>query len=122
MARTGGGLYGVLNQLRNDPEKAPLNLGALAGRPTREVIDSIVEALVRRMAMQIESGTLNEALSTCLEGEEAFDFNSITDEVLIAVMLSYVIQVYLSRSSWIQSEPSRSRGTQASRRCGERSV
>jgi hypothetical protein len=93
MARTGGGLYGVLNQLRNDPEKAPLNLGALAGRPTREVIDSIVEALVPENgdADRIRVA-LNEALSTCLEGEEAFDFNSITDEVLIAVMLSYVIQ------------------------------
>lgn len=46
MAQVGGGLFGVLDQLRTNPAKAPVDLRALSGRPTREAIDAIVEALV----------------------------------------------------------------------------
>src|SRR5690348_12307905 len=44
MAQAGGGLFGALNQLRTDPDKAPVNLRGLAGRPTREAINAIVDA------------------------------------------------------------------------------
>lgn len=93
MAQAGGGLYGVLNQLRNDPVNAPVNLRALAGRSTREAINAIVDALVPENgdADRIRAA-LNEALSTCLDGEAAFDFNSITDEVLMDVMVAYATQ------------------------------
>ena len=93
MAQSGAGLYGVLDQLRNDPESAPVNLRALAGRPTREAINAIVDALVPENgdADRIRAA-LNEALSTCLDGEDDFDFNSITDDVLMDVMVTYVAQ------------------------------
>jgi hypothetical protein len=90
MAKAGGSLYDVLNDLRTDPDKAPVNLRALSGRPTQEVIAAIVDALVPENgdADRIREA-LNEALSTCLEGEEEFDFNSITDEILLEVMVAY---------------------------------
>ena len=93
MAQAGGGLFGILNQLRTDPSKAPFNLGALAGRPTREAIDAIVEALVPENgdAERIRTA-LNEALSECLEGVETFDFEDITDELLVEVMIAYVVR------------------------------
>lgn len=93
MAQAGGALYGVLNELRNDPANAPVNLRALAGRSTREAINAIVDALVP------ENGdgdriraALNEALANCLDGEAVFDFNDITDEVLMEVMVTYTAQ------------------------------
>lgn len=90
MAQAGGGLFDVLNQLRNDPANAPLALRALAGRPTREVIDAIIDALVPENgdADRIRAA-LNEALAQCLDGVETFDFASITDEVLTEVMITY---------------------------------
>ena len=93
MAQAGGGLYGVLNQLRNDPVNAPVNLRALVGRSTREAINAIVDALVPENgdADRIRAA-LNEALATCLDGEAVFDFNNITDEVLMDVMVAYAAQ------------------------------
>lgn len=93
MAQAGGGLYGVLNQLRSDPDNAPVNLRALAGRSTREAINAIVEALVPENgdADRIRAA-LNEALATCLDGEAVFDFNNITDEVLMEVLVTYTAQ------------------------------
>jgi hypothetical protein len=93
MARAGGGLYDILNQLRTDPANAPVNLRDLAGRPTHDVINAIVAALVPENgdADRIRAA-LNEALSTCLEGEVVFDFNSITDEVLMDLMVAYATQ------------------------------
>lgn len=90
MAQTGAGLYEALNQLRTNSPNAPVNVAALAGRPTREVIDALVDALVPANgdADRIRSA-LNEALSTCLEGVQVFDFASITDDVLVNLMVAY---------------------------------
>lgn len=91
-AQAGGGLFGTLNLLRTNSPNAPVNLAALAGRPTREVINALVDALVPENgdADRIRAA-LNEALSTCLEGVEVFDFASITDEVLVNVMVAYTV-------------------------------
>jgi hypothetical protein len=93
MAQVAGSLYGVLNQLRTDPYNAPVNLRALAGRPTREAISAIVDALVPENgdADRVRAA-LNEALSICLDGEASFDFNNITDEVLMEVLVVYTAQ------------------------------
>jgi len=93
MAQAGGGLYEVLNQLRADPASAPVNFRALAGRSTREAITAIVDALIPENgdADRIRAA-LHEALATCLDGEEVFDFDSITEEVLMDVMVAYTAQ------------------------------
>ncbi|MBS0416937.1 MAG: hypothetical protein JSR66_04440 [Proteobacteria bacterium] len=93
MSATGGQLYDVLNQLRTDPDHAPINLRGLAGRSTQEAINAIVDALVPENgdADRIRAA-LNEALSSCLEGEDEFDFDSITDEILLDVMVAYAAQ------------------------------
>jgi len=90
VAQAGAGLFGTLNQLRTNSPGAPVNLAALAGRPTREVIDALVDVLVPENgdADRIRTA-LNEALSVCLDGVSAFDFASITDEVLINLMVTY---------------------------------
>lgn len=90
VAQAGAGLFGTLNDLRTNAPGAPVNLAALAGRATREVIDALVNALVPENgdADRIRAA-LNEALSECLEGVDKFDFASITDEVLANLMVSY---------------------------------
>lgn len=90
IAQAGAGLFGTLNQLRTNSPNAPVNLAALAGRPTREVIDALVDALVPENgdADRIRTA-LNEALSICLDGVPAFDFSSITDEILVNLMVTY---------------------------------
>ncbi len=90
MAQAGASLFGTLNELRSNSPNAAVNLAALAGRSTREVIDALVDALVPENgdADRIRAA-LNEALSTCLEGVEQFDFASITDEVLVNLMVAY---------------------------------
>lgn len=90
IAQAGAGLFGALNQLRTNSPNAPVNLAAMAGRPTREVIDALVNALVPENgdADRIRTA-LNEALSLCLEGVAAFDFASITDEILVNLMVAY---------------------------------
>lgn len=91
VAQSGAAMFGALNDLRTGSPTAPANLRAFAGRPTREVIDALVDAFV------LENGdadriraALNDALSESLEGVEEFDFASITDEVLVSLMVSYV--------------------------------
>ncbi|MCC8616816.1 hypothetical protein [Xanthomonas vesicatoria] len=90
VAQAGAGLFGTLNQLRTNSAGAPVNLVALSGRPTREVINALVDALVPENgdADRIRTA-LNEALSICLDGVEAFDFASITDEILVNLMVTY---------------------------------
>lgn len=90
VAQAGAGLFETLNQLRTNSASAPVNLAALAGRPTREVIDTLVDALVPENgdADRIRTA-LNEALSICLDGMPAFDFASITDEILVNLMVTY---------------------------------
>lgn len=68
-----------------------MDLALLNGQDTDIAIDMIVQALTPedgdsdrvRVAM-------NEALSECLDGYDEFDFESITDEMLVQMMVVYV--------------------------------
>lgn len=90
MAQAGSGLFDALNALRVDPAAAPFNLGALAGHSTLELIEALVEALVpvNGDAERIRVA-LTEALATCLDGVENFDFASITEETIVELMVAY---------------------------------
>ena len=91
MAGAGGALFGAMAALRDGQAPAGLDLAALNGQDTDIAIDMIVQALATddgdsdrvRVAM-------NEALSECLEGYDEFDFGSITDDMLVQMMLVYV--------------------------------
>lgn len=91
MAQAGGGLYEALDQLRTDPASAPVDLQRLVGKSTRDVIDALVDWLVPENgdADRIRTA-LNDALSECLDGQEEFDFGSLTDDVLMDTMITYV--------------------------------
>ena len=93
MVRAAGDLYEVLDGLRKNSPDLPVNLRALAGLSTRDAINAIVDALVPENGDSDRiRASLNEALASCLDGEEVFDFNNITDEVLTDVMVAYAAQ------------------------------
>lgn len=93
MAQAGGDLFETLSALRDGQEvtRNGVTLSALDGMDTQAAIDAIVAALTP------ENGdsdrimiAMREALSQCLEGLDDFDFASITDEMLVNLMLRYV--------------------------------
>lgn len=91
MAGAGGALFGAIAGLRDGQAPPGIDLAALNGRDTDIAIDLIVQALATedsdsdriRVAM-------NDALSECLEGYDDFDFERITDDMLVQMMLAYV--------------------------------
>ncbi|QCO00532.1 hypothetical protein D3093_35400 (plasmid) [Azospirillum argentinense] len=95
MARSGGALFDAMAALRDGraPDVSGIDLATLNGRDTDLVIEALVDALVPpngdadriRVAMQ-------EALSEALEGMVEFDFNQITDDIIVDMMLAYVTQ------------------------------
>jgi hypothetical protein len=91
MAQAGGALYSTLQQLRAHPGQAPIDLRGLAGRPVREAIDAIVNALVPNNgdADRIRAA-LDQSLAECLVGVAVFDANLFDAGMLIDVMLAYV--------------------------------
>jgi hypothetical protein len=79
-----------LNQLRGDPNQLSVNLRALIGQPTQEVIQAFVNGFVPESgdADRVRAA-MNEALSSCLEGQDEYNFTTMSDEVLIDVMVTY---------------------------------
>lgn len=90
MAQAGSALFNAINILRTNPTAAPFNLGAWAGKSTRELIDALAEALVpvNGDAERIRVA-LTEALVTCLDGVVAFDFATITEDTIVELMVAY---------------------------------
>jgi hypothetical protein len=98
MAGAGGALFGAMAALRDGQSAAGIALASLNGQDTDLVIGIIVQALA------IEDGdsdrvriAMNEALSECLQGYDEFDFASITDEMLVQMMLVYVTNCVFSQ-------------------------
>lgn len=94
LARAGGDLFETLVALRDGQSattESGFDLSLLNGQDTDIAIDTIVQVLGP------ENGdadrvrvAMTEALSECLDGIDKFDFSSITDEILINVLLAYV--------------------------------
>lgn len=91
MAGAGGALFGAMAAIREGQSPPGMDLALLNGQDTDIAIDMIVQALTPedgdsdrvRVAM-------NEALSECLDGYDEFDFESISDEMLVQMMVVYV--------------------------------
>lgn len=91
MAGAGGALFGAMAALREGQSPPGLDLASLNGQDTDIAIDIIVQALT------LDDGdsdrvrvAMNEALAECLDGYDEFDFESISDEMLVQMMVVYV--------------------------------
>lgn len=91
VTQSGGALYGALSGASTTTSDSGVNLASLSGLPCEVAIASIVQALTStggdsdkiRVSMQ-------SALAEALDGVEKFDPESITDEVIVNTMISYL--------------------------------
>ncbi|MBY6266566.1 hypothetical protein EI613_32485 (plasmid) [Azospirillum sp. 412522] len=95
MASAGGALFDAMAALRDgqDPNLPNVDLDTLNGRPTQVAIGMLVKALVpvNGDAERIRVA-LNDALSEALVGQEEFDFNRITDDIIAETMIAYLTE------------------------------
>lgn len=95
VASVGGALFDAMAALRDgqDTGLPGIDLGKINGLPTDVVIGMLVQALipVNGDAERIRVA-LNDALSEALVGQEEFDFNSITDDVMADMMVAYLCE------------------------------
>lgn len=91
MAQTGGALFGAMAALREGGSPNGLDLAQLNGQDTDIAIDMIVQALAPKDGDSDRVRVaMNEALAECLDGYEEFDFENISDEMLVQMMVVYV--------------------------------
>lgn len=98
VSKAGGSLFGALSGIPAGSGEKSVNLDNLSGLPCELAISAIINALTPedgdsdkiRIAM-------NHALVEALDGVEIFDPQSITDDVIINTMISY-----LSESVFLQ--------------------
>lgn len=93
MIGAGGSLYDTLKSLQSGSDTTSLNISDLQGQPVDIVIDKIINSIidVNGDSERIRAA-LNEALAESLDGFTSFDFSSITDEVIIEMMMNYLTQ------------------------------
>ena len=95
MALAGGNLFDAMAAMRQGeaPNLPGVDLGMLIGRSTDVVIGLLVNALV---PMNGDSDrirvALNDALSEALVGQDEFDFNNITDDIMADMMIAYLTE------------------------------
>lgn len=93
MIGAGGSLYDTLKSLQSGLDTTSLNISDLQGQPVDIVIDKIINSIidVNGDSERIRAA-LNEALAESLDGFTSFDFSSITDDVIIEMMMNYLTQ------------------------------
>ncbi|MBF0304648.1 MAG: hypothetical protein HQL41_03225 [Alphaproteobacteria bacterium] len=95
MANVGGALFDAMAALRDGQHTGlpGIDLGTINGLPTDVAIGMLVQALVpvNGDAERIRVA-LNDALSEALVGQEEFDFNNITDDVIADMMVAYLCE------------------------------
>ncbi len=99
ITNAGGHLYDVLRTTRGSVfGEVAINLNDLAGKPCEQAISSIIQALTPADgdAEKIRSA-MNHALVEALDEVEIFNPESITDDVIVNIMISY-----LSESIFLQ--------------------
>ncbi|CAK8725215.1 Phycobilisome protein [Candidatus Electrothrix laxa] len=98
VSKAGGSLFGTLNGIPAEPGEVRVNLDSLSGLPCELAISAITNALTPENGDSDKIRiAMNHALAEALDGVEIFDSQSITDDVIIDTMISY-----LSESVFLQ--------------------
>ncbi|ENU42740.1 MULTISPECIES: hypothetical protein [Acinetobacter calcoaceticus/baumannii complex] len=92
---TGGSLFDLFKSIQVGNDYLDLKISDLNGQSIDIVIDKIIEhLLVIDGDSERIRASLNQSLAECLNGEEDFDFNKISSDTIIDLMLRYT-QEYL---------------------------
>ena len=90
---TGGGLFDLFQNIQAGNDYLNLKISDLNGKPIDIVIDQIIEnLLVIDGDSERIRASLNQSLAECLDGVEEFDFNVISSDMIIDLMLNYTEQ------------------------------
>lgn len=89
----GGGLFDLFQNIQAGNDYLNLKISDLNGRSIDIVIDKIIEnLLVIDGDSERIRASLNQSLAECLDGVEEFDFNQISSDMIIDLMLNYTEQ------------------------------
>ena len=89
----GGGLFDLFQNIQAGNDYLNLKISDLNGQPIDIVIDKIIEnLLVIDGDSERIRASLNQSLAECLDGVEEFDFNQISSDMIIDLMLNYTEQ------------------------------
>ncbi|EXB26788.1 hypothetical protein [Acinetobacter sp. 'aerobic (ED)'] len=89
----GGGLFDLFQNFQAGNDYLNLKISDLNGQPIDIVIDKIIEnLLVIDGDSERIRASLNQSLAECLDGVEEFDFNKISSDMIIDLMLNYTEQ------------------------------
>ncbi len=90
---TGGGLFDLFQNIQAGNDYLNLKISDLNGKPIDIVIDQIIEnLLVIDGDSERIRASLNQSLAECLDGIDEFDFNQISSDMIIDLMLNYTEQ------------------------------
>lgn len=109
--QVGGNLFDILQKKSITVNNVVINLQSWVGKSTDEVIDYLSNTLSKESGGDSEKirYALNEALSQALDGITQFSFDSITDEVLISILINYLVEcvfiqvIHEAGDSWKKS-------------------
>lgn len=89
----GGSLFDLFQNIQAGNDYLDLKISDLNGQPIDIVIDKIIEnLLVIDGDSERIRASLNQSLAECLDGREEFDFNDISSDMIINLMLNYTEQ------------------------------
>lgn len=89
----GGSLFDLFQNIQAGNDYLDLKISDLKGQPIDIVIDKIIEnLLVIDGDSERIRASLNQSLAECLDGREEFDFNDISSDMIINLMLNYTEQ------------------------------
>jgi hypothetical protein len=98
ITKAGANLFYVLNGATPSPGDSPIDLKSLLGLPCEQAISIIAQALTPEDGDKDKiCSAMQHALIEALDGIDTFDTQSITDDVLINIMIGY-----LSESIFLQ--------------------
>lgn len=93
VTQAGAGLFGALTGAPSGPGEATINLSSLAGLPCELVITTIAQALATENGDSEKIlSAMNYALAEALEDVEIFNPESITDDIIVDVMIGYLAE------------------------------
>lgn len=93
VTKTGGRLFGFLTGSSSDETGVGFNIKELDGIPCDMAIDRISQALLTKDGDSDKiRASLNQALSGALEGEEEFNSNLITEDLIIKTLVCYLTE------------------------------
>ena len=93
ITKAGGSLFVALSGIPTAPGEVSIDLENLVGQPCDSAISAITQALTPEGEDSDKIRTaMNHALVEALDGVETFDLQSITEDIIVDIMIGYLAE------------------------------